>query len=141
MKDPVPKDICPWYEGESLLDTLEHLKPPERLVNAAVRLPIFEKYREMGTIIMGKIESGLVQTGKSLLLMPSKAKVLIEGIQLETGDELTVAEPGDNVRVRLRGVEEEDIKIGYILCSEENAVSVSLSPSPSWDPPNTLEVI
>jgi peptide chain release factor subunit 3 len=44
----------------------------DRDINAAFMLPISEKYNEMGTMVMGKVESGRVKKGDSLLLMPNK---------------------------------------------------------------------
>ena len=36
--------------GPSLLEYLDEMKPPERLYDKALRLPIVAKYRERGTI-------------------------------------------------------------------------------------------
>jgi peptide chain release factor subunit 3 len=44
----------------------------DRDINAPFMLPVSEKYNEMGTMVMGKIESGRVKKGDSLLLMPNK---------------------------------------------------------------------
>jgi peptide chain release factor subunit 3 len=44
----------------------------DRDINAPFMLPISEKYNELGTMVMGKVESGRVKKGDSLLLMPNK---------------------------------------------------------------------
>lgn len=36
------------------------------------RMPIIDKSRDMGTVVMGKIESGSVRRGDSLIIMPNK---------------------------------------------------------------------
>lgn len=36
------------------------------------RLPIIDKFKDMGTVVMGKVESGSVSEGDSLLVMPNK---------------------------------------------------------------------
>jgi len=36
------------------------------------RMPIIDKFKDMGTVIMGKVESGSVREGDSLLVMPNK---------------------------------------------------------------------
>lgn len=36
------------------------------------RMPIIDKYKDMGTVVMGKIESGTIREGDSLLVMPNK---------------------------------------------------------------------
>jgi len=35
-------------------------------------MPIIDKYKDMGTVVMGKIESGTIREGDSLLVMPNK---------------------------------------------------------------------
>ena len=36
------------------------------------RLPIIDKFKDMGTVVMGKVESGSVSEGDNLLVMPNK---------------------------------------------------------------------
>jgi translation elongation factor EF-1alpha len=35
-------------------------------------MPIIDKYKDMGTVVMGKMESGTIREGDSLLVMPNK---------------------------------------------------------------------
>lgn len=35
-------------------------------------MPIIDKFKDMGTVVMGKIECGSVHEGDSLLVMPNK---------------------------------------------------------------------
>jgi len=116
IRDRVPLETCPWYEGEPLLDILEHLKDPDRLHESPVVLPIFERYKEMGTVVVGKLEAGVIHPNDKLVLMPNSTEVIVDDVQLE-GSEAAVAEPGDNVRLRIKGVEEEDVRPGFVLCS------------------------
>lgn len=39
-------------------------------------MPIIDKFKDMGTVVMGKIESGSICEGDSLLLMPNKVILL-----------------------------------------------------------------
>ena len=54
--------------------------------------------------------------------MPTKANVEITAIYNELEEEISSAMCGDNVRVRLRGVEDEDISPGFVLTSPKNPV-------------------
>lgn len=36
------------------------------------RMPIIDKFKDMGTVVMGKVESGSIREGDSLVLMPNK---------------------------------------------------------------------
>ncbi|GFZ47263.1 Eukaryotic peptide chain release factor GTP-binding subunit [Saitozyma sp. JCM 24511] len=122
MKDRVDKKIAPWYEGPSLLEFLDNLTIMDRDINAPFMLPVSEKYVELGTMVMGKIESGRVKKGDALLLMPNKSQVEVAGIFTESAEEIDVAFCGDNIRLRLRGVADEDVQPGYVLTSTKNPV-------------------
>jgi peptide chain release factor subunit 3 len=43
-----------------------------RKIDAPFLMPIIDKYRDMGTFIMGKVEAGVANKGQSLLLMPNR---------------------------------------------------------------------
>ena len=85
-------------------------------------MPIAAKYRDMGTMIEGKIESGVIKKGLTYLMMPNRESVQIGALYGETEDEIAAATCGDQVRMRLRGVEEEDILPGFVLCSPKRPV-------------------
>jgi len=51
------------------MDNMEIL---DRDVNAPFMFPVSEKHNEMGTMVMGKIESGRVKKGDTILVMPNK---------------------------------------------------------------------
>ncbi len=54
--------------------------------------------------------------------MPNKQQVEIAALYGETEDEVPIAQCGDQVRVRLRGIEEEEILPGFVLCSPKRLV-------------------
>ncbi|GKV02504.1 hypothetical protein SLEP1_g14937 [Rubroshorea leprosula] len=70
----------------------------------------------MGTVVMGKVESGTMCGGDCLLVMPNKAQVKVLAIYCDE-DKATSVGPGDNLRVKLSGIEEEDILSGFVLCN------------------------
>ncbi|KAL0004201.1 hypothetical protein SO802_011762 [Lithocarpus litseifolius] len=86
-------------------------------------MPIIEKFKDMGIVVMGKVESGSVCDGDSMVVMPKKAHVKVLAVLC---DEVKRAGPGENVRVRLSGVEEEDILSGFVLPSICNTVNVAI---------------
>jgi peptide chain release factor subunit 3 len=122
IKDRIPKGVAPWYDGPSLLEYLDNMTTLERKVNAPFMMPINGKYRDMGTLVEGKIESGVVKKGMSLTMMPNRDKVEVAATYGETEDEVPAAQCGDQVRLRLRGIEEEDILPGFVLCSPKRLV-------------------
>ncbi len=60
----------------------------------------------MGLIAFGKLESGQMKKGMKAVLMPDRRPVVIEGITHQDR-EVDHAVSGDNVKVKLKNVEEE----------------------------------
>ncbi|EFP92612.2 peptide chain release factor eRF subunit 2 [Puccinia graminis f. sp. tritici CRL 75-36-700-3] len=115
IKDRLTKDKCSWYEGPSLLELLDNMKLTDRKYNAPLMMPISEKYKDMGAVVVGKLESGKVTKGESVLMMPNKTSAEVSAIYNEMEDEIPRALCGDNVRIRLKGIEDEDIMCGFVL--------------------------
>ncbi|KAJ1311580.1 hypothetical protein OPQ81_010063 [Rhizoctonia solani] len=117
MKERVSKSVCQWYDGPSLLELLDTMPMVDRKINGPVMMPISEKYKDMGTIVVGKIESGRIHKNDSLVLMPNKTNVEVAAIYNEMEEEINFAYSGDNVRLRIRGIDDEDITPGFVLTS------------------------
>lgn len=122
IKDRVGKEIAPWYDGPSLLEHLDNMQTLERKVNAPFMMPIAAKYRDLGTMIEGKIEAGVIKKDAKYIMMPSKAEITISALYGETEDEIPMATCGEQVRIRIKGAEEEDIMPGFVLCSPKRPV-------------------
>ncbi|KAI1502140.1 P-loop containing nucleoside triphosphate hydrolase protein [Biscogniauxia marginata] len=122
IKDRIPPGVAPWYNGPSLLEYLDNMQALERKVNAPFMMAVSGKYRDMGTVVEGKIEAGVCKKGMSLIMMPNKEKVEIAALYGESEDEVAIAQCGDQVRMRLRGIEEDDILPGFVLCSPKRLV-------------------
>ncbi|RAH85924.1 hypothetical protein BO86DRAFT_385536 [Aspergillus japonicus CBS 114.51] len=122
IKDRVTKDVCPWYDGPSLLEYLGDMELPPRKLNAPFAMAVSAKYRDMGTMVEGKIDSGIVKKGAQMVVVPGLAKCEVAALYGETEDEIATGSCGDQVRMRLRGVEEEDLLPGFVLCSPRRLV-------------------
>uniref|UniRef100_A0A6N2LWR9 Tr-type G domain-containing protein n=1 Tax=Salix viminalis TaxID=40686 RepID=A0A6N2LWR9_SALVM len=72
MKTRLDKAICPWWNGPCLFEALDAIEVPPRDPNGPLRMPIIDKFKDMGTVVMGKVESGSVKEGDTLLVMPNK---------------------------------------------------------------------
>ncbi|KAM0698966.1 hypothetical protein Q7P36_001010 [Cladosporium allicinum] len=122
IKARIPKDVCSWYDGPSLLEHLDSMQTLERKLHAPFMMPIAAKYRDMGTMIEGKIEAGVIKKDAKYIMMPSKAEITISALFGETEDEIPMAACGEQVRIRIKGAEEEDIMPGFVLCSPKRPV-------------------
>lgn len=112
-------NVC---SGPSFLEHLDKMPMVDRKINSPLMMPVSEKYKDMGTIIVGKIESGHIRKGDSLLLMPNKAPIEVAAIFNEAEEEIDRAVCGDNVRIRIRGVDDEDISPGFVLTNPQHPI-------------------
>lgn len=115
LLEKIPDGVCSFYDGPSLVQYLDALPTIVRHIELPLRMPVSDKYSDMGSIAMGKLLSGSVKNGDKLILMPNNAKatvsdLLIDDIAADT------AVAGDNVKIKLKGVEESDLMPGYVLC-------------------------
>ncbi|KAI5651865.1 eukaryotic peptide chain release factor GTP-binding subunit ERF3A [Phthorimaea operculella] len=111
----VSEDVCPWYRGPSFIQLIDDLPSLNRKVDGPFIMPVVDKYKDMGTVLMGKVEAGTTRKGSTLLLMPNRVQVTVD--QLWSDDiEVTSIGPGENVKVKLKGIEEEDVSPGFVLC-------------------------
>ncbi|XP_059414403.1 eukaryotic peptide chain release factor GTP-binding subunit ERF3A-like isoform X2 [Carassius carassius] len=114
-----PAEYCPWYTGLPFIPHLDSLPNFNRSNDGPVRLPIVDKYKDMGTVVLGKLESGSISKAQQLMMMPNRHTVEVLSLlsdDVETDD----AAPGENLKLRLKGIEEEEILPGFILCNAEN---------------------
>ena len=122
LKDRIPKGVADWYQGPSLLEYLDNMKGLERKLRAPFMMPISGKYKDMGVVVEGKIESGVIKKGSNLLMMPGRTPIEIVAIFSESEEEMPNASCGDQVRLRVRGVEEEDVVPGFVFTSPKNPI-------------------
>lgn len=96
----------------------------ERKVDSPFMMPVSGKYRDLGTIVTGKIESGQVTKGQNVFVMPNKQSAEVLSINIEEA-EVKTASAGDNVRLKLKNVEEDDVSTGFVICEINRPVKCS----------------
>ncbi|GAB4827441.1 hypothetical protein Ancab_034325 [Ancistrocladus abbreviatus] len=116
IKTRVDRNICPWWSGPCLFEAMDAVELPPRDPKGPFRMPIIDKFKDMGTVVMGKVESGSVREGDTLLVMPNKVHVKVVAVYCDE-NKVRSAGPGENLRVRLSGIEEEEIMSGFVLSS------------------------
>jgi len=125
LKETLDPTVCPWYTGLPFLRYLDQLPSfKDKSTDKPFRMSIVEKYKDMGTMVMGKVISGTCKKNQSLTIMPNKTVVQVADILIDDMDS-DVAESGDNVKLKLRNIEEEDISSGFVLCSLENTCKIA----------------
>jgi len=119
LKDIAEETTCSWYRGPAFIPYIDELPSFSRTVEGPLRMPIIERYKDMGTVVLGKVEMGNAKKGQQLLMMPNRT--VVEIIQMwSDDDEVNSIGSGENVKIKLKGVEEEDVSQGFVLCEMSN---------------------
>lgn len=110
-------DKMAWYKGPVLVEALDLFKVPEQPVDKPLRLPIQDVYSItcVGTVPVGRIETGVLRVNDKILFMPSKTQGEVKSIEMHH-EQVQEAGPGDNIGFNVRGVGKKDIKRGDVAC-------------------------
>ena len=86
-----------------------------------LRLPIQDVYKisGIGTVPVGKIETGILNTGKTVVFNPSQKSAEVKSIEMHH-TMVDKAEPGDNVGFNVRGLGATDIRRGDVAGYSDN---------------------
>ena len=119
-------DSLGWYDDEILLEALNGLPEPEPPTDAPLRLPIQDVYTisGIGTVPVGRIETGVMETGDNVSFQPSDVGGEVKTIEMHH-EEIPRAEPGDNVGFNVRGIGQDDIRRGDVCGPAEDPPSVA----------------
>ncbi len=110
-----PSENTKWYTGPTLLAALDMLKVPEKPINLPLRIPVQDSYTisGIGTVPVGRIETGKMKAGDKIIFMPAKAVGEVKSIEMHH-QEVKEALPGDNIGWNVRGVDKKDIRRGDV---------------------------
>ncbi len=108
-----------WYEGLPLLSYLEQIDVKENSRNAGFIMPIQRASRPNHTFrgFQGQIESGIINVGDEIVLLPSNEKVKVKSIHV--ADQSTgIAIAGQPVTIQLD--REVDVSRGCVLAKDRD---------------------
>jgi bifunctional enzyme CysN/CysC len=93
----------PWYEGVTLADSLDHFQPPVPSLQLPLRFPIQDVYKfDQRRIFAGRIESGHLNKGDTLLFSPSNKTARVSSIEAWNAKEPVMAvRAGESIGVTL----------------------------------------
>ena len=124
LKIKVRSEECDWYSGPTLLEYLDSMPSIERVIFGSFMMPVTDKFKDMGTVVSGKVESGQLRKGMNVVLMPINRPCEVVGIY-DDEDEIDSTQCGDNVKIKLKGVEDEEVQQGFVLCGTMKPVKVA----------------
>mgnify|MGYP001411201868 CR=1 FL=1 len=118
----------PWYKGPILIEALDKIEPPKRPTEKPLRVPLQDVYKigGIGTVPVGRVETGILKPGMTVYFAPSNVKSEVKSVEMHH-EALAEAIPGDNVGFNVKNLSVTDIKRGNVAGDEKN------------DPPREVE--
>jgi elongation factor 1-alpha len=115
-----------WWKGDTLLQALDKLTIPKKPTDLPLRLPLQDVYTitGIGTVPVGRVETGVLKPGDTMIFMPSNKSGEIKSIEMHH-EEIPKAEPGDNVGFNVRGLSRKDIRRGDVGGHADNPPTVA----------------
>ncbi|MCF8884278.1 MAG: translation elongation factor EF-1 subunit alpha [Nitrososphaerota archaeon] len=119
-------DKMSWYNGPTLYEALDVFQEPPKPIDKPLRIPIQAVYsiKGVGTVPVGRVETGVLKVGDTLIIMPAGVKGEVKSIEMHH-QPLQQAIPGDNIGFALKGVEKAQIRRGMVASHVDNPCSVA----------------
>ena len=119
-------DKMGWYKGKALIDYLDELELPPQPVDKDLRLPVQDVYTitGIGTVPVGRVETGVLKNGSTVVFMPSGAKGEVKTIEMHH-EQVNEAGPGDNVGFSVRGVGKGDVRKGDVASPADKPATIA----------------
>ncbi|MBR9700861.1 translation elongation factor EF-1 subunit alpha [Candidatus Woesearchaeota archaeon] len=121
-----------WYSGATLLEAIDNLSEPEKPVGLPLRLPLQDVYNitGIGVVPVGRIETGVLKVGDKVVAVPGREGKQVPGecksIEMHH-EQITSAEPGDNIGISVRGFGKKDVTRGDVLGHPDSVPTVAKS--------------
>ncbi len=108
-------DNIPWYEGPTVLEALDTFSPSPKDTKKPIRYPIQDVYK-IGNkrILVGRVESGLLERGQDITFFPSGKKSTVKSIETFDGQK-DRAEPAESTGITIE--HSHFLERGEVACS------------------------
>ncbi|MBI2046614.1 translation elongation factor EF-1 subunit alpha [Candidatus Pacearchaeota archaeon] len=118
-----------WYKGPTVMEQFDLFAPPQKPTELPLRMPLQDVYEitGIGTVPVGKIETGKMKIGQKVIILPGRTGKGVEG-EIRTiemhHEQMQEAIAGDNVGVNIRGVGKKDLARGDVVCDAAKPATV-----------------
>ncbi|KAF2649085.1 hypothetical protein K491DRAFT_735684 [Lophiostoma macrostomum CBS 122681] len=124
---PVQNPNAAWYAGgETLIDALDASEPAKRNIEKPLRLTISDVFRGGITnpvSISGRLDSGSLQIGDSVLCMPANESAVIKGLEVEN-EPVDWVVAGQIATLHLSDIDPVHLRLGDIVCDAKKPVKL-----------------
>lgn len=113
-----------WYQDNSLLECINKIQLPDKKTEKDILcVPLLGSYKDEGKMyIYGKVESGSFIPGDKLMILPTQKECIVESIKTDS-KEMEKAYPNDNIHIKVKNIDENDIRRGYILTTKNTSLT------------------
>jgi len=115
-----------WYKGPTVIEALDDFTVPSKPSDKPLRIPVQEVYsiRGVGTVPVGKVETGILKMDREVVFMPSGEKGEVKTIETHY-TRMNEAGPGDNIGFNVKGIPRDKIKRGDVAGYPNNIPTVA----------------
>ncbi|KAF9044761.1 elongation factor [Hymenopellis radicata] len=95
-------------KGKTLLDAIDAIEPPD-----------VYKIGGIGTVPVGRVETGIIKAGMVVTFAPSAVTTEVKSVEMHH-EQLVEGKPGDNVGFNVKNVSVKDIRRGNVASDSKN---------------------
>ncbi|PSD67951.1 translation elongation factor EF-1 subunit alpha, partial [Acinetobacter pittii] len=108
-------------EGKTLFQAIDAINPPSRPTDKPLRLPLQDVYKigGIGTVPVGRIETGTIKPGMVVTFAPSNVTTEVKSVEMHH-QQLPEGFPGDNVGFNVKNVSVKEIRRGNVAGDSKN---------------------
>lgn len=98
-----PDSKTSWFEGPTLIQTLDDLEQPAPPADLPLRFSVQDVYRfDHRRILAGRIESGTLRVGDTLVFAPTNKESIVASIEVWNAPERSTASAGESIGITLQ---------------------------------------
>jgi elongation factor 1-alpha len=111
----------PWYNGPTLMESLDTVTPPKRPTDKPLRLPLQDVYKigGIGTVPVGRVETGTLKPGMVVVFAPVGLSTEVKSVEMHH-ESLEEALPGDNVGFNIKNISVKELRRGMVAGDTKN---------------------
>lgn len=113
------REKMPWFKGPTLLEFLDSFRAPREFAGQPLRFCVQDVYRFDGRrIIAGRVESGTMRVGDSLVFSPANKNAVVHTIERWKSAGVRAALAGDSIGITL--AEQIFVERGYVASHQQD---------------------
>eukprot|EP00762_Andalucia_godoyi_P005143 ANDGO_03920.mRNA.1 Elongation factor 1-alpha len=111
----------PWWKGPTLVEAFDSMEQPRRAADKPLRLPLQDVYKigGIGTVPVGRVETGVLRPGMTVLFAPAGITSHVRSIEMHH-ELISEALPGDNVGFNVENISVKDVRRGFVASDAMN---------------------